>query len=77
AWTEYRRADEVEYQAIMDRNEAVFYEQYGAHMRAQDEQRAAASASAAAGGFLRSSHMVSLAWMTPPVIFKTSWTLPL
>ncbi|MCI55382.1 hypothetical protein A2U01_0076632, partial [Trifolium medium] len=50
AWTEYQRADEVEYQAIMDRNEAVFYEQYGAHMRAQDEQRAAASASAAAGG---------------------------
>ncbi|MCI38495.1 hypothetical protein A2U01_0059723, partial [Trifolium medium] len=39
---------EVEYQAIMDRNEAVFYEQYGANMRAQEEQRAAASASAAA-----------------------------
>ncbi|MCI91033.1 hypothetical protein A2U01_0112327, partial [Trifolium medium] len=36
--------------AIMDRNEAVFYEQYGAHMRAQDEQRAAASASAADAG---------------------------
>ncbi|MCI96703.1 hypothetical protein A2U01_0118003 [Trifolium medium] len=32
----------------MDRNEAVFYEQYGAHMRAQEEQRAPASASAAA-----------------------------
>ncbi|MCI87323.1 hypothetical protein A2U01_0108605, partial [Trifolium medium] len=27
--------------------EAVFYEQYGAHTRAQEEQRAAASASAA------------------------------
>ncbi|MCI89808.1 hypothetical protein A2U01_0111097, partial [Trifolium medium] len=32
----------------MDRNEAVFYEQYGAYMRAQEEQRAAASASTAA-----------------------------
>ncbi|MCI90426.1 hypothetical protein A2U01_0111718, partial [Trifolium medium] len=32
----------------MDRNEAVFYEQYGAHMRAQEEGRAAATASAAA-----------------------------
>ncbi|MCI84491.1 hypothetical protein A2U01_0105769, partial [Trifolium medium] len=48
AWTEYQRADEVEYHAIMDRNEAVFYEQYGVHMRAQEEQRASASASAAA-----------------------------
>ncbi|MCI91414.1 hypothetical protein A2U01_0112708, partial [Trifolium medium] len=28
AWTEYRRADEIEYEAIMNRNEAVFYEQY-------------------------------------------------
>ncbi|MCI50098.1 hypothetical protein A2U01_0071342, partial [Trifolium medium] len=46
-WNAYRQADQVEYQAIMDRNEAVFYEQYGAHMRAQEEQRAAASASAA------------------------------
>ncbi|MCI58791.1 hypothetical protein A2U01_0080046, partial [Trifolium medium] len=49
AWNEYRRADEVEYQAIMNLNEAVFYEQYGAHMRAQEEQGAVASASAAAG----------------------------
>ncbi|MCI84225.1 hypothetical protein A2U01_0105501, partial [Trifolium medium] len=48
AWTEYQRADEIEYQAIMDRNEAVFYEQYGTHMRAQEEQIVAASASAAA-----------------------------
>ncbi|MCI66954.1 hypothetical protein A2U01_0088212, partial [Trifolium medium] len=49
-WNEYRRADQMEYQAIMDRNEAVFYEQYGAHMRAQEEaQRAAASASTPAG----------------------------
>ncbi|MCI53335.1 hypothetical protein A2U01_0074581, partial [Trifolium medium] len=48
AWNEYRRADEIEYQGIVDSNEAVFYEQYGAHMRAQEEQRAAASASAAA-----------------------------
>ncbi|MCI54100.1 hypothetical protein A2U01_0075347, partial [Trifolium medium] len=31
-------------------NEAVFYEQYGAHMRAQEEQRATASASTAAAG---------------------------
>ncbi|MCI35792.1 hypothetical protein A2U01_0057013, partial [Trifolium medium] len=30
-------------------NEAVFYEQYGAHMKAQEEQGAAASASAGAG----------------------------
>ncbi|MCI79388.1 hypothetical protein A2U01_0100659, partial [Trifolium medium] len=49
AWNEYRQADQIEYQAIMDRNEAVFYEQYGAHMKAQGEQGAAASASAAAG----------------------------
>ncbi|MCI68471.1 hypothetical protein A2U01_0089732, partial [Trifolium medium] len=48
AWNEYRQADQLEYQAIMDRNEAVFYEQYEAHMKAQEEQRAAASASAAA-----------------------------
>ncbi|MCI81403.1 hypothetical protein A2U01_0102676, partial [Trifolium medium] len=33
----------------MDRNEAVFYEQYGAHIKAQEEQRAAASASTPAG----------------------------
>ncbi|MCI35152.1 hypothetical protein A2U01_0056373, partial [Trifolium medium] len=46
----YRQADQVEYQAIMDRNEAVFYEQYGAHMRAQEEQRAAASASTVGHG---------------------------
>ncbi|MCI30688.1 hypothetical protein A2U01_0051899, partial [Trifolium medium] len=32
----------------MDRNEAVFYEQYEAHMKAQDEQKVVASASAAA-----------------------------
>ncbi|MCI89330.1 hypothetical protein A2U01_0110618, partial [Trifolium medium] len=68
-----RQADQVEYQAIMDRNEAVFYEQYGAHMRAQKEQRAAASASAAAGHGSPISHIVSLAWMIPPVIFRISW----
>ncbi|MCI98322.1 hypothetical protein A2U01_0119625, partial [Trifolium medium] len=35
----------------MNRNEAVFYEQYEAHMKAQEEHKAAvASASAAAGG---------------------------
>ncbi|MCI59372.1 hypothetical protein A2U01_0080627, partial [Trifolium medium] len=50
AWNEYRQADQLEYQAIMNRNEAVFYEQYGAHMRTQDEQRAAATASGAAAG---------------------------
>ncbi|MCI46272.1 hypothetical protein A2U01_0067512, partial [Trifolium medium] len=49
-WTEYRRADQIEYEAIMNRNEAVFYEQYEAHMKAQEEQRAAASASTAAAG---------------------------
>ncbi|MCI84085.1 hypothetical protein A2U01_0105361 [Trifolium medium] len=32
----------------MNRNEAVFYEQYESHMKAQEEQRVAASASAAA-----------------------------
>ncbi|MCI93252.1 hypothetical protein A2U01_0114550, partial [Trifolium medium] len=37
---EYRRTDQLEYEAIMNRNEAVFYEQYGAHMKAQEEQRA-------------------------------------
>ncbi|MCI83410.1 hypothetical protein A2U01_0104686, partial [Trifolium medium] len=30
AWHEYMRADRAEYEAIMDRNEAVFFEQYGA-----------------------------------------------
>ncbi|MCI62531.1 hypothetical protein A2U01_0083788, partial [Trifolium medium] len=34
----------------MDRNEAVFYDQYEAYMKAQEEQRAAASAYAAAAG---------------------------
>ncbi|MCI81594.1 hypothetical protein A2U01_0102868, partial [Trifolium medium] len=49
-WNEYRRTDLEEYQAIMDRNEVVFYEQYEAHTRAQEEaQRAAASASTPAG----------------------------
>ncbi|MCI57605.1 hypothetical protein A2U01_0078856 [Trifolium medium] len=32
----------------MDRNEAVFYEQYEAHMKAQEAQRAAAASAAAA-----------------------------
>ncbi|MCI77463.1 hypothetical protein A2U01_0098733, partial [Trifolium medium] len=44
AWTEYRRNDQIEYKAIIDRNEAVFYEQYGAHMRAQKEERVASAA---------------------------------
>ncbi|MCI48332.1 hypothetical protein A2U01_0069575, partial [Trifolium medium] len=48
AWTGYQRADQIKYEAIMNRNEALFYEQYEAHMKAQEEQRAAASASAAA-----------------------------
>ncbi|MCI27323.1 hypothetical protein A2U01_0048521 [Trifolium medium] len=39
AWNEYRRADQIEYEAIMNRNEAVFYE---------PQRAAAASASAAA-----------------------------
>ncbi|MCI95690.1 hypothetical protein A2U01_0116989, partial [Trifolium medium] len=30
AWQEHWRVDGLEYEAIMDRNEAVFYEQYGA-----------------------------------------------
>ncbi|MCI85200.1 hypothetical protein A2U01_0106479, partial [Trifolium medium] len=34
----------------MNRNDAVFYEQYEAHLKAQEEQRAAASASVAAAG---------------------------
>ncbi|MCI18559.1 hypothetical protein A2U01_0039713, partial [Trifolium medium] len=54
AWTEYRRVDQIEYEAIMNRNEAVFYEQYEAHMKAQEEQRvaaASASAAAASAGF--------------------------
>ncbi|MCI93104.1 hypothetical protein A2U01_0114402, partial [Trifolium medium] len=50
AWTEYRRAGQIEYEAIMNRNEAVFYKQYEAHMKAQEEQRVAASASAATAG---------------------------
>ncbi|MCI98247.1 hypothetical protein A2U01_0119550, partial [Trifolium medium] len=32
----------------MNHNEAVFYEQYGAHMRAQEEEMAAAASAAAA-----------------------------
>ncbi|MCI41333.1 hypothetical protein A2U01_0062566, partial [Trifolium medium] len=47
AWTEYRRADQIEYETIMNRNEAVFYEQYEAHMKAQEEQRVAAASAAA------------------------------
>ncbi|MCI87306.1 hypothetical protein A2U01_0108588, partial [Trifolium medium] len=43
AWTEYQRADQIEYEAIMNLNEAVFYEQYEAHLKAQEEQRAAAA----------------------------------
>ncbi|MCI42042.1 hypothetical protein A2U01_0063277, partial [Trifolium medium] len=41
--------DRIEYEAIMDRNEAVFYEQYGsyaAQMRAQEEESAVAAANA-------------------------------
>ncbi|MCI85621.1 hypothetical protein A2U01_0106900, partial [Trifolium medium] len=30
AWNEHRRVDRLEYEAIMDHNEAVFHEQYGA-----------------------------------------------
>ncbi|MCI63761.1 hypothetical protein A2U01_0085018, partial [Trifolium medium] len=48
AWNEYRRSDQIEYEAIMDRNEAVFYEQYRAHMKAQEEKRAATATAAAA-----------------------------
>ncbi|MCI91599.1 hypothetical protein A2U01_0112893, partial [Trifolium medium] len=48
AWAEYRRADQIEYEAIMNCNEAVFYEQYEAHMKAQEEQRAAAASATAA-----------------------------
>ncbi|MCI90550.1 hypothetical protein A2U01_0111843, partial [Trifolium medium] len=47
AWQEHRRVDRLEYEAIMDRNEAVFYEQYGvfeAQRKAQKEARAAAAA---------------------------------
>ncbi|MCI76165.1 hypothetical protein A2U01_0097434, partial [Trifolium medium] len=51
AWTEYRRADQIEYEAIMDRNETVFYEQYGAHIKAQEEQRADGASASAAGAF--------------------------
>ncbi|MCI86963.1 hypothetical protein A2U01_0108244, partial [Trifolium medium] len=47
-WTEYRRNDQIKYDAIMDRNEAIFYEQYENHMKAQEEQRAAAASAAAA-----------------------------
>ncbi|MCI83292.1 hypothetical protein A2U01_0104567, partial [Trifolium medium] len=39
AWNEYRRADQIEYKGIMNSNEAIFYEQYEAHMKAQEEQR--------------------------------------
>ncbi|MCI88127.1 hypothetical protein A2U01_0109413, partial [Trifolium medium] len=42
AWNEYRRSDQIEYEAIMDHNDAVFYAQYGAHIRAQEEERVAA-----------------------------------
>ncbi|MCI72126.1 hypothetical protein A2U01_0093389, partial [Trifolium medium] len=48
AWAEYRRAYQIEYEAIMNRNEAVFYEQYEAHVKAQEEQRAAAASASAA-----------------------------
>ncbi|MCI52552.1 hypothetical protein A2U01_0073797, partial [Trifolium medium] len=48
AWTEYRRADQIEYETIMNRNKAVFYEQYGAHMRAQEEEMDDAASAAAA-----------------------------
>ncbi|MCI47380.1 hypothetical protein A2U01_0068621, partial [Trifolium medium] len=51
AWNEYWRADQVEYAAIMDRNEAVFYEQYGAHMKAQEDQRAVGASVSAAGAY--------------------------
>ncbi|MCI92080.1 hypothetical protein A2U01_0113376, partial [Trifolium medium] len=35
----------------MNRNEAIFYEQYEAHMKAQEEQRAAGASASAAGAF--------------------------
>ncbi|MCI41327.1 hypothetical protein A2U01_0062560 [Trifolium medium] len=51
ALTEYQRADQIEYEAIMNHNEAVFYEQYEAHMRTQEEERAAAAANASSSEF--------------------------
>ncbi|MCI73283.1 hypothetical protein A2U01_0094547, partial [Trifolium medium] len=60
----------------MNRNEAVLYEQYEAHMKAQEEQMAAASASLLLlAVFLRSSLSVSLEWMIP-VNSTTSWIVP-
>ncbi|MCI70418.1 hypothetical protein A2U01_0091681, partial [Trifolium medium] len=51
AWTEYRRADQIEYEGILNHNEAIFYDQYEAHMKAQEEQRADGASTSAAGAY--------------------------
>ncbi|MCI61745.1 hypothetical protein A2U01_0083002, partial [Trifolium medium] len=53
-WQEYMRTDLVEYTRIMDRNQAIFYEDYGRHqaqVQAQQAEEARIAAEVAATTF--------------------------
>ncbi|MCI21423.1 hypothetical protein A2U01_0042591, partial [Trifolium medium] len=69
-----RRTDQIEYEAIMDRNEAVFYAQYGDHMRDQEEEMAdvasAATASAAAANAGTPEFTFSVLGLEDPAAFN-------